>query len=81
MAKLTEAEVLETIRNALEDTKGEITLDSGIGSVEAWDSLGHLAVLAALDARLEGKAAGIQELADAKSIRAILELLRAHQLA
>lgn len=81
MTKLTEAELLDTIRNALEDSKGQITLDSKIGSVEAWDSLGHLSVLAAIDARLDGKAAGIQELADAESIHEILKLLRAHQLA
>lgn len=81
MTKLTEPELLDVIRTALEDQDGQVTIESGIGTLDAWDSLGHLSILAALDTRLAGKAADLEELAGAKSVREIFQILKNHQLA
>lgn len=79
-AKVTEAEVLAVIQSALGAQGREITFASQMGSIEAWDSLGHLGILAALDRKFDGKIAGIQEIAPADSVSKILDVLRAHAL-
>jgi acyl carrier protein len=81
MERLSEAEVLELVRKALGDKKNAVTLDTQIGSVEAWDSLGHLSILTALDEALEGRTAEIEALAMARSVREIVDTLRSHELA
>jgi len=80
MATLTETDVLNVIRDSLGDDGKTITLSSAIGSVESWDSMSHLGILAALDAKYDGKIANIEELATADSVRGILNILKKHNL-
>ena len=81
MAKLTQDEVLSAIAVALELPPETITVDASSASVEEWDSIGHLGVLTQLDKMAEGDAAGLQELATATSVEAILRVLRENDLA
>ena len=80
MAKISEKEILKIIQDALKLNEGIITLDTGIGDVEEWDSLGHLGILAALDKFFNGKIAGIRDMATAKSVRQILQILKENSL-
>jgi len=80
MIKNTEKDVLISIEKALEIPSGTIQLDADAESIEAWDSLGHLSVLTALDMLFEGKIAEINELGEASSIPKILEALKKHSL-
>jgi acyl carrier protein len=80
MAQLAESDVLEIIRTSLSLPKGEIDMNSGMQNVAAWDSLGHLGILVALDKAFDKKVAAIQEMATADSVRKILDLLAANGL-
>lgn len=57
-----------------------LTVESTMDELEEWDSLGHLSILAALDSRLDGKIADIEALAEASSVKAIVEILTEHKL-
>ena len=80
MATISENEVLEILRNALEIEKEDIGLDSSSENLEAWDSIGHLSILAGLDSALDGTAAEIADLATADSVRKILHVLKDNAL-
>lgn len=73
---MTEQEVKRIIANALEVDRRE--LDDEIS--EAWDSLGHLNVLIALDMAYDGKLAEIKEMQTAYSVGGIIDILRQNGL-
>jgi acyl carrier protein len=74
----TKQQVLKLIATALD--VGQVDEDSSAVNQPSWDSLGHLNVLTALDQATGGKAAEIEELAEATSVRAILDLLQRNGL-
>ena len=78
MVKVDEQEVLEVMRKALNLQEGMLTAESGIDDIEAWDSLGHLGILSALDKLFDGQIAPIKEMAMADSVPKILQLLKEH---
>ena len=80
MAKISEREILEVIQNALNLNEKVLTVDSDIENVEEWDSLGHLGILAALDKFFNGKVGSIKEIATARSVREILQILKENSL-
>jgi acyl carrier protein len=77
---VSEKAVLVTIKEALEIEADHVTIDSSMEDLEEWDSIGHLSILANIDSLLDGKAAGIQELATADSVRKILKSLKENSL-
>lgn len=76
MVKASEQEVFEIIRKALNLKEKTLTLESSIRDVEAWDSLGHLGILSALDKFFSGGIAPIKEMAAADSVGKILKILK-----
>jgi len=80
MAKMTDNDVLEVIRRALNPKNAQITFDSSMDNVEEWDSLGHLSILVALDKVFDKKVGQIKEMASANSIKKILQLLKDNSL-
>jgi len=66
-------EVLELVEQELSD-------DDGRDTIEKWDSLGHLSILSALDNEFDGKAASIESLAEAKTVREIVQILEKENL-
>jgi acyl carrier protein len=80
MGLATRADVISTIETALSLEPGTVSEDTSMANTGAWDSLGHLNVLIALDSRLGGQLAGIKEMATATSVDAILDLLKRHSL-
>jgi acyl carrier protein len=80
MQRATEDDVLGVIQTALGDKHGAVTVLSGMETVETWDSLAHLGILAALDTKFDGKIAGIEEMATVASVQQILEVLKSHAL-
>jgi acyl carrier protein len=79
MEKISSSEELCSILNSSMEID-TLTIESTMDDVEEWDSLGHLNILSALDSRLEGKIADIEALAEATSVKAILEILTEHKL-
>jgi acyl carrier protein len=80
MSKVSEKEVLEVIRKALGIKEQLISYDSSAANLVQWDSLGHLGVLTALDVHFSGRIASIKEMAQADSVKKILQILKDNSL-
>ena len=80
MAKITQTEIITAIEKALEVQPGSVNETTHARDIAAWDSLGHLNVLVALDRLLEGKVANIQEMAEIDSVGKILSVLSQRSL-
>ena len=70
--------VLEVIADAL--GVPQVNEDSSTLNQSNWDSLTHLSILVAVDEATQGRAAEISELAQASSVREILDLLARNSL-
>ncbi|HLB43598.1 MAG TPA: acyl carrier protein [Gammaproteobacteria bacterium] len=80
MVTVSEKEVLEVIQKALGLDAKLITIESSVGNINEWDSLGHLGILTALDEVFGGKVANIKDMAKADSVRKILRILKNNSL-
>ena len=76
---LTTEEILETVKKALELDRIP-SMEDSVDSLEEWDSLGHLSMLVALDKKLNGKAAKLQELGSCQSITQLISILKKNKL-
>ena len=76
MSKDSQSIVMEIVEAALELESGVIKVSSDSGSIEEWDSLGHLSILVALDTHFGGKVSNLTEMSDVDSIQAILTVLK-----
>ena len=79
MGVITEKDVLEVIKSAL-NLKKDVNLNMSMKDLEEWDSLGHIAILSALDKTFDGKVASITAIAASDSVGAIVEILKANGL-
>ena len=70
--------IIELISSALEDTS--ISIESTNENVTAWDSLGHLSILSALDGATNGKVSEIRDFNDVSSVIQIVRLFKEHNL-
>ena len=70
--------IIELISSALEDTS--ISIESTNENVTAWDSLGHLSILSALDGATNGKVSEIRDFNDVSSVIQIVRLFKKHNL-
>ena len=77
---MTVEELKKIVADALEVSPGEVGDDASTETLEAWDSLGHVAIIVALDEALDGRVAAIDGIRKAYSLPALVELLRAHRL-
>ena len=80
MVNMKESDVINVIQNALELDGECITMDSSADDVEEWDSVGHVAILSALDKVFNKKVAGIREMATADTVHKMLTLLKDYSL-
>ena len=80
MIKISDNDVLEIVRKALNPKKQKVTFDSSSDNVDEWDSLGHLSILVALDKVFDKKVGQINEMASANSVKKILQLLKDNSL-
>lgn len=77
---ISEKDLFAILGKALDREPAAFTLETRAEDIAEWDSMGHLSILVALDTRLEGKVAQIEEMAGANSVRAISDLLRRNNL-
>jgi acyl carrier protein len=75
---MTVAEALAWIANTFEEPPGRITSDTTRSDVPAWDSLGQLVLMAALDQQW-GIRLSQRELSSLTSVADILAILATHQ--
>ena len=76
----TKDEVISTIEIALELEKGSLNIDTRMGSIEQWDSLGHLNILSSLDVLFDGLIGPISNISEAQSVKDILNILIENKL-
>ena len=76
----TTDEVILTIESALELEKGSLRMDTTLGSIEQWDSLGHLSILSSLDILFDGLIAPIANISQAQSVNEIIDILIENKL-
>ncbi len=74
------SQVTNIIAKALGLPPGSVQEGDPIDSSAAWDSLGHLRILTALDKAFDGQAAKVSGLAKATSVKAIVTLLHEHRI-
>jgi acyl carrier protein len=68
-----ESRVIEICRAVLEDAT--IMLESTPATVEGWDSLGHMGLIAAIEASFEVEL-DVEEMADVDSVRALVAVVQ-----
>lgn len=73
---ISETDLFVILGEALDTDPATLTVDTKAEDISAWDSMGHLSILVALDTRLEGKVSEIGEMASANSVKKISDLLR-----
>ena len=76
----TKEEVISTMESALELEKGSLSLDTHMGGIEQWDSLGHLSILSSLDVLFDGLVAPITKISQVQSVGDILNILIENKL-
>ena len=76
----TKKEVISTMESALELEEGSLSLETHMGGIEQWDSLGHLSILSTLDVLFDGRVATIENISQAKSVSDILNILIENKL-
>ncbi len=80
MVENCQSEVIEIIERALQLEKGSLNEASCADTMDAWDSLGQLSILVALNKHFEGKISSISEMAEADSISKILNILKESEI-
>ncbi len=70
--------IIDLISSALDDSS--ISIESTNENVTAWDSLGHLSILSALDGATDGKVSEIRDFNDVSSVTQIVKLFEEHNL-
>jgi len=74
------ANLIECLESALEVEVGSLDMSSTQESVEEWDSLGHISILATLDDLFSDITERQPELVDATTLSGIVEILRGESL-
>ena len=77
---MTVDDLKKLIADALEVDPADVDDESSTETLEVWDSLGHINVLVALDATLDGAVAGIEGMKQAYSVPKLVALLRERKL-
>ncbi len=75
---MTTTEALDWISEMFEEPKGRIARDTPRADIAAWDSLGQLILMSALDQQF-GIRLSQQELAALTSVQDVLDVLARHQ--
>lgn len=78
---INEKKLKNLISKILKIKSEKVTLNSGINSLEQWDSLAHLSILSELDKLSKGKAGKIKGLSNVTTVKEILKLLKKNKLA
>ena len=73
-----QTKIVDLISSALDDSS--ISIESTNENVTAWDSLGHLSILSALDGATDGKVSEIRDFNDVSSVVQIVRLFEEFNL-
>lgn len=80
MKKISKKDVLEIIAKKLKMSSTQIEKLDSFNKMKSWDSLAHLEILSALDAKLKNKVNKIKNISDIKSVKKIISVLKKKSL-
>ncbi len=80
MSKISHASVLSLIEVALEVESSSINENTVSEDIQSWDSLGQLNILVALDKALDGKIVHLTDMAEADTVKKIVDVLKKNSL-
>ena len=75
-----EQAVCKVIEDALGLKAGSVKADGGSDTIKEWDSLGFLAILAALEKMYGSAVAAIDDLASVRSVKEIVVVLKRERI-
>lgn len=75
---MTKVKLLDIIKNSL--MIDHVSIDDSIETLDEWDSLAQLEILANIDIETNGQASKIWELAVALSVKQLIEVLEKNNL-
>lgn len=78
---MDEKKFLQIISKCLNISKKKVSLKLKIGTLDEWDSLGHLAILTTLDKETKGKAGKLNDIANFTSLSQLFNKLKKAKLA
>jgi len=77
---MTEKDICNVIANALNLKAGSVKISDGTETIKEWDSLGFLSILTALEKTFGSKVAAIDDLANVKSVREIIDIFKKEEI-
>ena len=77
---MKEKDIIKIINDAFEMYEKGVSMQSTMENTEQWDSLGHLSMLSALDREFDGRIATISNIAQADSVKKIIDILIENKL-
>ena len=78
--KISKKNILEIIAKKLKMSPMQIEKLDNFSKMKSWDSLAHLEILSALDAKLNNKVNKIKNISDIKSVKKIISILKKKSL-
>ena len=78
--KPSKAEILKIISKILKMSPQKIEKIDDYTKMESWDSLAQLDIISAIDKKLNGKIGKIKNIAEIKSVKKIISLLKKKSL-
>lgn len=77
---MTEKDICNVIADALNLKPGSVKISDSTETIKEWDSLGFLSILGALEKTFGSKVAAIDDLANVKSVKEIVELFKREKI-
>ena len=74
--KISKKNILEIIAKKLKMPTMQVEKLDNFSKMKSWDSLAHLEILSALDAKLNNKVNKIKNISDIKSVKKIISILK-----
>jgi acyl carrier protein len=72
--------VIEIIAKKLKMSSAQVIKLDNFSKMKSWDSLAHLEILSSLDAKLKNNVNKIKNIADVKSVKKIISILKKKSL-
>ena len=78
--KPSKKNIIDIIAKKLKMSSSQIEKIDNFSKMKTWDSLAHLEILSALDAKLNNKINKIKNISDIKSVKKIVSILKKKSL-
>ena len=78
--KISREKIIDLIAKKLKMSSAQVEKIDNFKKMSKWDSLAHLEILSALDAKLNNKVNGIKNIAEITSVKKIISVMKQKSL-